>query len=371
MKPEYDVFISFKHLDSDGVPTRDSHLAEEVFYHLNSRGFKVFFSKVSLELMGADAYKRAIDDALDASTVLIAVGTSRENLESRWVQYEWDSFLQEILSGRKKNGRVFTYVDARSQWLLPYALRSLTVFRHGVDPLEKLSNYVGPHKAEEQRLAREAAAREAEEQRRAREAAAREAEEQRRAREAAAREAEEQRRAREAAAREAEQQRLAKEAAALEEQEQAARLMVQSAAAQMTADEVVAFEAHLREVEENWPDGELAELARATRAALARKTESDAGGLEHEIAESNDAVGRLLFELSEAMERKQAAAKREALYQAKAVGGRASVAHPHADPNGAARRNIEYREALARWKALPRLQRMVTKKPPLPPGMLG
>ena len=241
--------------------------------------------------------------------------------------------------------------------MLPYALRSLTVFRHGVDPLEKLSNYVGAQKAEEQRLAREAAAREAEEQRRAREAAARKAEEQRRAREAAAHEAE--------------QQRLAKEAAAREEQEQAARLLVQSTAAQMTAEEVAAFEAHLREVEEGWPEDELAGLARATRAALARKAESDAGGLEHEIAESNAAVGRLFLELSEAIERKQAAAKREALQQAKAVGGRASVAHPHADPNGAACRNIEYREALARWKALPRLQRLVTKKPPLPPGMLG
>src|SRR5438046_1313353 len=106
---EYDVFISFKHLGPDGTPTRDSQLAEEVYNHLTSRGFRVFFSKKSLEQSGADAYKKAIDDALDASTVLVAVGTSKENLESEWVRHEWDGFHNEMLSGRKSNGRIFVY----------------------------------------------------------------------------------------------------------------------------------------------------------------------------------------------------------------------------------------------------------------------
>jgi len=390
MKPEYDVFISFKHRESDGVtPTRDSHLAEEIFHHLTSCGFRVFFSKISLELLGRDAYKRAIDDALDASTVLIAVGTSLENLESRWVYYEWDSFLQEILSGRKRNGRVFACVEAQSRFLLPYPLRSLTVFRHGSDPLESISNYIGAQKTAEQ------IAREAERRQREREAAALEAE--RLEREAAARE--ELRQKRDAAARKAEREleaamrnaelkreaalreveRLEREIAANDariaaneaemgrlvvdeaKESQLQRLLNHTNVAEMTEEQATALEAALRGLQEH-RRGNVAELARTTLEALVCRDESEVSRLVPKLIEAlaQEAAGESMVEPGEPGSRSAPASR-----------GLASVAHRHADPKSAANASIEYRKALARWKSLPFLERIRTKEPARPPGVMG
>jgi len=84
-KAVYDVFISFKNLDEKGVPTPDAELANEVYNFLTSKGLSIFISTVTLESLGVSNYKKAIDEALDAASIMIAVGTSTENLNSEWV----------------------------------------------------------------------------------------------------------------------------------------------------------------------------------------------------------------------------------------------------------------------------------------------
>lgn len=106
-----DVFISCKHPGENGQVTRDASLARDVYEFLSARGLKVFLSSVSLEKLGASEYTRVIDDALDGTRVLIAVGTSAENLDSHWVRYEWDSFANDVRSGRKPG------------WAHPHVLR--------------------------------------------------------------------------------------------------------------------------------------------------------------------------------------------------------------------------------------------------------
>ena len=130
---EYDVFISFKNLLPNGESTRDSKLAREVHDYLVGRGLSVFFGNVSLESLGISEYKKAIDVALDVSQVLVAVGTTREHLEARWVRYEWDSFFNDILSGVKPSGRVFAYVDGIRILDLPRSLRQAQTFIQGED----------------------------------------------------------------------------------------------------------------------------------------------------------------------------------------------------------------------------------------------
>jgi hypothetical protein len=106
-----DVFIAFKKLDENGAPTRDFEIARNVYEFLTANGLRVFFTEVTLEDLGESAYKKAIDKALDAATVLVAIGTSRPHLDSEWVRYEWDGFYNDILSGIKPNGSVFTYIE--------------------------------------------------------------------------------------------------------------------------------------------------------------------------------------------------------------------------------------------------------------------
>ena len=137
----HDVFISHKNLDSRGMPTRDASLAREVYEALTAAGLRVFLSAVSLESLGVAAYKQAIDEALDQSKVLVAVGTSRQHLESQWVHYEWDSFSNDILSGVKLDGRIFAYVDNVAPSELPRTLRQIQVFSHP-DGLPVLANFV-------------------------------------------------------------------------------------------------------------------------------------------------------------------------------------------------------------------------------------
>lgn len=136
------VFVSFKNLNADGKPTRDSELAKEIHDFLSAQGLRVFFSNVSLEKLGVAAYKRAIDGALDSAKVLIAVGTSGEHLDSQWVRYEWDSFLNDILSGIKPDGRIFGYVENIPISSLPRSLRQSQVFEHGPGAMERLFNFV-------------------------------------------------------------------------------------------------------------------------------------------------------------------------------------------------------------------------------------
>lgn len=142
MNESAQVFISFKNLDPEGRQTRDSQLAQEVHDFLAAQGLRVFFSNVSLEKLGIAAYKKAIDDALDAVQILIAVGTSGENLDSQWVRYEWDSFFNDILSGVKPEGRVFVYVEGASISSLPRTLRQSQVFPHGPGAMDRLYNFI-------------------------------------------------------------------------------------------------------------------------------------------------------------------------------------------------------------------------------------
>ncbi len=142
MSDRFQVFISFKHLDESGNETPDSRLAREAYHYLTDRGLNVFLSTVSLEQLGIAAYKKAIDDALDGAHVLIAVGSSREHLESQWVRYEWDSFFNDILSGIKPEGRVFSYVEGVDLAKLPRALRQSQCIEHGPESLETLHRFV-------------------------------------------------------------------------------------------------------------------------------------------------------------------------------------------------------------------------------------
>jgi hypothetical protein len=139
---QYDVFISFKNLLPDGTPTRDSVIARQLYDFLEKKGLSVFLSNVSLERLGTSEYKKAIDDALDVARVLVAVGTSREHLEWRWVRYEWDSFFNDILSGFKPSGRVFAYIEGMQILDLPRSLRQAQTFVNEAGAMDTLFNFI-------------------------------------------------------------------------------------------------------------------------------------------------------------------------------------------------------------------------------------
>lgn len=138
----YDVFLCFKQLREDGEPTRDSILARDIHRFLSSRGVSVFHSTVELEARGVSAFKKAIDQALDASRVLVAIGTTAEHLESEWVRYEWDSFFNDVISGVKPDGRVFAYIESLEFKSLPRALRQSQAILHRDGSFDLLYRFI-------------------------------------------------------------------------------------------------------------------------------------------------------------------------------------------------------------------------------------
>ena len=122
----YQVFISFKRgrLDGKGL-TRDYELAADLHRTLLEEGIDTFFSEKDLS---SSAFRDEIDEALDKAQILIAVGTSFENLDSQNVKYEWRSFYDDLLGGYKKNGEIYTYLEGMKQSDLPRALRQRQSF---------------------------------------------------------------------------------------------------------------------------------------------------------------------------------------------------------------------------------------------------
>ena len=98
----FDVFICYKETDNNGRRTQDSVLATELYNELTREGFKVFFSRITLEDKLGVAYEPYIFAALHSAKVMVVLGTRPENFNAVWVKNEWSRFLALIKNGAKK-----------------------------------------------------------------------------------------------------------------------------------------------------------------------------------------------------------------------------------------------------------------------------
>ena len=89
----FDIFISYKETDSEGNRTKDSISAQNLYERLTESGYKVFFSRITLEDKIGTEYEPYIYAALYSSKVMLTVCSSNENIESPWVRNEWSRFL--------------------------------------------------------------------------------------------------------------------------------------------------------------------------------------------------------------------------------------------------------------------------------------
>lgn len=90
----FDIFISYKEQDDNTRQrTEDSVIAQEIYEKLTREGYKVFFSRITLEKRLGEDYEPIIYAALHSAHVLLLVGTSREHMNAVWVRNEWARFL--------------------------------------------------------------------------------------------------------------------------------------------------------------------------------------------------------------------------------------------------------------------------------------
>ncbi len=99
----FDVFICYKETDKDGRRTQDSVLANDLYHQLRQEGFKVFFSRITLEDKLGTAYEPYIFAALNSAKVMVVLGTKAEYFNAVWVKNEWSRYLALVKkSGGKK-----------------------------------------------------------------------------------------------------------------------------------------------------------------------------------------------------------------------------------------------------------------------------
>ena len=98
----FDVFICYKETGADGRRTRDSVLANDLYHQLTQEGFKVFFSRITLEDKLGTAYEPYIFSALNSAKVMVVLGTKPEYFNAVWVKNEWSRYLALIRKGEKK-----------------------------------------------------------------------------------------------------------------------------------------------------------------------------------------------------------------------------------------------------------------------------
>lgn len=89
----FDIFISYKETDANGNRTKDSLVAQSLYEKLTEAGYKVFFSRITLEDKIGTEYEPYIYAALYSSKVMLAIGSCKENFEAVWVKNEWSRFL--------------------------------------------------------------------------------------------------------------------------------------------------------------------------------------------------------------------------------------------------------------------------------------
>ena len=98
----FDVFICYKESEADGTRTRDSLMAQEIYYQLTEQGRRVFFSRITLEDKAGTEYEPYIFAALNSAKVMILVTTSAEHANAVWVKNEWSRFLSLMRKDRSK-----------------------------------------------------------------------------------------------------------------------------------------------------------------------------------------------------------------------------------------------------------------------------
>ena len=128
-EPKYDVFLCFK--DSDKLNkmerTDDSIEVADLYTHLSSLGYKVFYSRESLRDKVAEKYEPYIYNALNTAAVMIVYGSKIEYFSSVWMKNEWTRYVRRLREGLKIEGSLVIACDGVNPGELPRPLNQMQV----------------------------------------------------------------------------------------------------------------------------------------------------------------------------------------------------------------------------------------------------
>lgn len=103
---KYDIFITCK--------SEDYSYAEVIYDFLSNNGLKVFLASKELRKLGESEYRKAISNAMQQAYHLIIFASKSEYIDSTWVYYEWDMFVNAKLKGYKPGNIITILKDIKT-----------------------------------------------------------------------------------------------------------------------------------------------------------------------------------------------------------------------------------------------------------------
>lgn len=98
----FDIFICYKESDENGQRTVDSELAHDLYDVLTEKGYKVFYSRITLKAKLGQDYEPYIFSALNSAKIMLSIGTKYEYYNAIWVKNEWSRFLALMENDKEK-----------------------------------------------------------------------------------------------------------------------------------------------------------------------------------------------------------------------------------------------------------------------------
>ncbi|MBQ7177963.1 MAG: TIR domain-containing protein [Victivallales bacterium] len=98
----FDVFICYKETTDGGSRTKDSAIAQDIYYQLVNAGYKVFFARITLEDKLGQQYEPYIFAALNSAKVMLVIGSKKEYFNAVWVRNEWSRYLALMKKDRSR-----------------------------------------------------------------------------------------------------------------------------------------------------------------------------------------------------------------------------------------------------------------------------
>ena len=77
-------------------------MAQNIYQMLTKSGYRVFFSRISLEDKLGQKYEPYIYSALNSAKLMLVVGTEKEEFNTPWVKNEWVRFLNMMQENTQK-----------------------------------------------------------------------------------------------------------------------------------------------------------------------------------------------------------------------------------------------------------------------------
>jgi predicted ATPase len=139
MKNRFDVFISRK--------SEDVYFSNEIYQYLTAQGFDVFDSSYSLDKIGESEYGKVIYQTIPEAKNFILVGSSIENINSKWVHDEWNLFLDSKRKEDSKRNIILVVTDDIEISEIPSELKVYEVIKFS-NFKNRILNYLVKNKYE-------------------------------------------------------------------------------------------------------------------------------------------------------------------------------------------------------------------------------